>query len=108
MVSSASGRGYSPAKLLPSANRLAERDSQGVDRHGLVVIEDSCESLGSDYRGIKRGNRAYAHGAVFAFCPDKQITTGEGGWSSPTAKGCPPLSHGFGVSERYCVPWTPC
>jgi perosamine synthetase len=52
---------------------------QIADRHGLVVIEDSCESLGSEYKGIKCGNGAYAHGAVFAFYPNKQITTGEGG-----------------------------
>jgi len=50
-----------------------------ADRHGLVVIEDSCESLGSEYKGIKAGNGAFSHGAVFAFYPNKQITTGEGG-----------------------------
>jgi perosamine synthetase len=50
-----------------------------ADRHGLKVIEDSCESLGSEYKGIKCGNGAYADGAVFAFYPNKQITTGEGG-----------------------------
>lgn len=50
-----------------------------ADRHGLVVIEDSCESLGSEYKGIKAGNGALSHGAVFAFYPNKQITTGEGG-----------------------------
>ena|GEM_PF-4406324 len=47
-----------------------------ADRHGLVVIEDSCESLGSEYRGIKAGNGAFSHGAVFTFDPKKQITTG--------------------------------
>lgn len=50
-----------------------------ADRHRLVVIEDSCESLGSEYKGIKAGNGAFSHGAVFAFYPNKQITTGEGG-----------------------------
>ena len=50
-----------------------------ADRHGLKVIEDSCESLGSEYKGVKCGNGAYADGAVFAFYPNKQITTGEGG-----------------------------
>jgi perosamine synthetase len=50
-----------------------------AERHGLKVIEDSCESLGSEYKGIKCGNGAYADGAVFAFYPNKQITTGEGG-----------------------------
>ena len=50
-----------------------------ADRHGLVVLGDSCESLGSEYKGIKAGNGAFSHGAVFAFYPNKQITTGEGG-----------------------------
>ena len=33
-----------------------------AERHGLKVIEDSCESLGSEYKGVKCGNRAYADG----------------------------------------------
>lgn len=52
---------------------------QIADRYGLPVIEDSCESLGSEYKGIKCGNGTLAHSAVFAFYPNKQITTGEGG-----------------------------
>ncbi|MGI6163454.1 MAG: DegT/DnrJ/EryC1/StrS family aminotransferase [Bacillota bacterium] len=52
---------------------------QIADRHGLVVIEDSCEALGSEYKGIKAGNGMLSHSAVFAFYPNKQITTGEGG-----------------------------
>jgi len=50
-----------------------------ADRRGLVVIEDSCESLGSEYKGIRAGNGAFAHGAVFGSYPNKQVTTGEGG-----------------------------
>ena len=47
------------------------------DRHGLALIQDACEALGSRYRGAPVGS----HGppAVFAFYPNKQITTGEGG-----------------------------
>ncbi|QGP92693.1 GDP-perosamine synthase [Neomoorella glycerini] len=48
-------------------------------RHGLVVIEDACEALGSEYKGVKTGSGSFADGAVFAFYPNKQITTGEGG-----------------------------
>lgn len=48
-------------------------------RHGLVFIEDSCESLGSVYNGKKAGGPDFADAAVFAFYPNKQITTGEGG-----------------------------
>ncbi len=46
-------------------------------RHGLKVIEDSCEALGAEYKGRKAG--AFGDYAVFAFYPNKQITTGEGG-----------------------------
>jgi perosamine synthetase len=46
-------------------------------RHGLALIDDACEALGARYKGKTVG----AHGApaVFAFYPNKQITTGEGG-----------------------------
>jgi perosamine synthetase len=46
-------------------------------RHGLDVIADSCESIGSEYRGRKTG--PFGVGGVFAFYPNKQMTTGEGG-----------------------------
>jgi perosamine synthetase len=46
-------------------------------RHGLAVIEDACEALGATYRGRPVGS--FGHPAVFAFYPNKQITTGEGG-----------------------------
>lgn len=46
-------------------------------KHGLRVLEDSCEALGSTYRGRPAGTLADA--GVFGFYPNKQITTGEGG-----------------------------
>lgn len=48
-------------------------------KHDLVFIKDSCESLGSVYKGKKAGGPDFADAAVFAFYPNKQITTGEGG-----------------------------
>ena len=48
-----------------------------ADKHNLYLIEDSCEAIGSVYDGDKAGSLADA--AVFAFYPNKQITTGEGG-----------------------------
>jgi perosamine synthetase len=48
-----------------------------ADRHGLELIEDACEALGAEYRGRPIGS--YGHAAAFAFYPNKQITTGEGG-----------------------------
>ena len=45
--------------------------------HGLTVIEDSCEALGATYKGKQAGT--FGQYGVFAFYPNKQITTGEGG-----------------------------
>ena len=44
---------------------------------GLTVIEDSCEALGAEFRGQQAGT--FGDMSVFAFYPNKQITTGEGG-----------------------------
>jgi len=46
-------------------------------RHDLAVIEDACEALGAEYKGRRVG--ALGDAGVFAFYPNKQITTGEGG-----------------------------
>jgi len=51
--------------------------SQVAERHGLVIIEDACEAIGAEYKGRKAGTLGDA--AVFAFYPNKQMTTGEGG-----------------------------
>ena len=48
-----------------------------AERHGLAIVEDACEALGSEYRGRPVGSSG--HPAVFAFYPNKQMTTGEGG-----------------------------
>jgi dTDP-4-amino-4,6-dideoxygalactose transaminase len=48
-----------------------------AERHGLTLIEDSCQALGAEYRGAPTGS--HGPSAVFAFYPNKQITTGEGG-----------------------------
>lgn len=45
--------------------------------YGLTVIEDSCEALGAMYKGRHAG--LLADYGVFAFYPNKQITTAEGG-----------------------------
>jgi perosamine synthetase len=48
-----------------------------AEKHGLALIQDSCEALGAEYKGATIGS--HGPGAVFAFYPNKQITTGEGG-----------------------------
>ncbi|HIE25089.1 MAG TPA: DegT/DnrJ/EryC1/StrS family aminotransferase [Anaerolineales bacterium] len=45
--------------------------------HNLIVIEDSCEALGAEYKGNPAG--MLGDFGVFAFYPNKQMTTGEGG-----------------------------
>lgn len=50
---------------------------QIAQKHNLVVIEDSCEALGSELNGKKVGT--FGRMSLFAFYPNKQITTGEGG-----------------------------
>jgi dTDP-4-amino-4,6-dideoxygalactose transaminase len=46
-------------------------------KHNLYVIEDSCEALGSQYKGRSAGT--FGHSASFAYYPNKVMTTGEGG-----------------------------
>jgi dTDP-4-amino-4,6-dideoxygalactose transaminase len=48
-----------------------------ADRHDLLMIDDSCEALGSRYRDRPAGS--FGAAGAFAFYPNKQITTGEGG-----------------------------
>ena len=45
--------------------------------HGISLIEDAAEALGTEYRGTKAG--ALADVAAFSFFGNKTITTGEGG-----------------------------
>ena len=47
------------------------------ERHGLLLIEDSAQALGAEYKGRRLGS--HGHMAVFAFYANKQMTTGEGG-----------------------------
>lgn len=46
-------------------------------RYNIPVIDDCCEALGSQYKGQMIGQFGIA--GCFAFYPNKQMTTGEGG-----------------------------
>jgi perosamine synthetase len=46
-------------------------------RYDLALIEDACEAIGAEYKGRAVGT--FGTSAVFAFYPNKQMTTGEGG-----------------------------
>jgi CDP-6-deoxy-D-xylo-4-hexulose-3-dehydrase len=47
------------------------------EEHGLWLIEDSCDALGSTYNGKKTGS--FGDTATLSFYPAHHITTGEGG-----------------------------
>ncbi len=47
-----------------------------AEKHGLVVIEDACQSHGAEYHGRKVGS--FGTG-TFSLYPTKNITSGEGG-----------------------------
>ncbi len=51
--------------------------SQRPGPHKIYLIEDACEALGSEVRAHKAGT--FGDAGLFAFYPNKQITTGEGG-----------------------------
>jgi len=46
-------------------------------KHGLWIIEDSCDGLGGTYRGKNLGS--FGDFSTFSFYPAHHITTGEGG-----------------------------
>lgn len=48
-----------------------------ASKYKLKVIEDACESINAEYKKQKVGT--FGESAVFAFYPNKQMTTGEGG-----------------------------
>jgi perosamine synthetase len=51
-------------------------ESIAADR-GWWLVEDACEALGSSLRGRPAGS--YGAASAYAFYPNKQVTTGEGG-----------------------------
>jgi len=48
-----------------------------ANEFGLAILEDACEAIGAEVDGKRVGTLGNA--GVFAFYPNKQITTGEGG-----------------------------
>ena len=58
----------------------APREAIGeiAHHHDLVLIEDACEAIGAERHGVRTGGGGI-QAAVFAFYPNKQMTTGEGG-----------------------------
>jgi perosamine synthetase len=50
---------------------------QVAQKNELILIEDACEGFGGQFSTRRIGS--FGRSAVFAFYPNKQITTGEGG-----------------------------
>ena len=69
-------RALLPVHVYGNPCRIGELESMARDR-GWALIEDSCEALGSRSEGRALGS--FGDASVFAFYPNKQITTGEGG-----------------------------
>jgi perosamine synthetase len=57
--------------------RLIENPPTRPPRQGIHFIEDACEALGAEVYGRRVGS--FGDAGTFAFYPNKQITTGEGG-----------------------------
>jgi dTDP-4-amino-4,6-dideoxygalactose transaminase len=93
MQSSANGRRWLPRSLRDSSRastlkailpvhafgQPADMTSIGeiARSAGLRVVEDACEALGARHRGRRVGT--FGDLSCFAFYPNKQMTTGEGG-----------------------------
>lgn len=58
---------------MPAMNELLEIAQQ----HGIAVIEDAAEAIGSEYHQKKAGS--FGDAGVFSFHGSKTLTTGEGG-----------------------------
>ena len=75
-VAGPSTRGILPVQVFGRACRIDELAAM-ADGLGVPLIEDACEGLGSSIGGRPLGS--YGVASTFAFYPNKQITTGEGG-----------------------------
>src|SRR6478609_10634404 len=75
-------RGILPVHIFGYPAAMSEIEALAA-RHGLGVLEDACEALGAiDAEGRAVGARGNL--ATFAFYPNKQMTTGEGGMVIPS------------------------
>ena len=69
-------RALLPVHVYGNPCRIEELESL-ARTHSWALIEDSCEALGGSLNARMLGS--FGDASVFAFYPNKQITTGEGG-----------------------------
>lgn len=53
-----------------------------AEKHNLYIVEDACEAIGAEIeinKNVYQKTGTFGELSVFAFYPNKQITTGEGG-----------------------------
>jgi perosamine synthetase len=73
-------------------------------RHHIAIIEDACEAIGAEYDRQKIGS--FGDAAVFAFYPNNQITTGEGGMVVTRRPKLAQRIHALRNQGRYdCDDW---
>jgi len=73
-----------------------------ADKHGLAIIEDSCQAHGASYRGKPPG--AFADVACWSFYASKNMTTGEGGMITTSSSELAEkmrLMRSHGEKEKY-------
>jgi len=75
-----------------------------AEYHGIKIIEDAAEALGSEIEGKKVGS--FGDAAIFSFFGNKVITTGEGGmvlFNDKTSfeRALKFRDHGMSKSKRY-------
>ena len=85
-----------------------------ADKHGIPLVEDSAEALGSTLNGAKAGS--FGVGSVFSFHRTKTLTTGEGGmlllddeelfrkcsiWRDHGRRPGGPMYYNFEVTYKY-------
>ncbi|HEX5041201.1 MAG TPA: DegT/DnrJ/EryC1/StrS family aminotransferase [Candidatus Limnocylindria bacterium] len=69
-------RAILPVHVFGNPCQIEELEAISTQR-GWGMIEDACEAIGSSINGRPLGS--FGNASVFAFYPNKQITTGEGG-----------------------------